>query len=237
MWPASMQIHWNKRKCLHKKRVQIPQDLFGTPTWPPFHCFGTPIWPPWHHVKTLYKGRWIRSLVTLELMSNSRKKGHLLRVIFRNTKNLLIRAYILAWQNSWHFAAPTLASPPYDLWETSTETPLILMTCHYLELGSASDWLKQISHSGTTSQKHHPDPGSGASSVLNFCAHYSDFIRRETSGDITKCRLFSQGTYFQDPLHLYHFNRCQYSQLKCLCGPLTFKTTWRTPMEPLQLFP
>ena len=45
-WPASMQIYWNKRKRLHKKRVQLPQDWFGTPTWPPFHCFGTPIWPP-----------------------------------------------------------------------------------------------------------------------------------------------------------------------------------------------
>ena len=53
-WPASMQSCWNKRKCLHKKRVQIPQDWFGTPTWPPFYCFGTPIWPPWRHVKTLY---------------------------------------------------------------------------------------------------------------------------------------------------------------------------------------
>ena len=53
-WPASIQIYWNKRKCLHKKRVQLPQDWFGTPTWPPFHCFGTPIWPPWRHVKTLY---------------------------------------------------------------------------------------------------------------------------------------------------------------------------------------
>ena len=53
-WPTSMQIYWNKRKCLHKKRVQLPQDWFGTPTWPPFHCFGTPIWPPWRHVKTLY---------------------------------------------------------------------------------------------------------------------------------------------------------------------------------------
>ena len=29
-WPASMQIHWNKRKRLHKKRVQISQDWFGT---------------------------------------------------------------------------------------------------------------------------------------------------------------------------------------------------------------
>ena len=53
-WSASMQIYWNKRKRLHKKRAQLPQDWFGTPTWPPFHCFGTPIWPPWRHVKTLY---------------------------------------------------------------------------------------------------------------------------------------------------------------------------------------
>ena len=53
-WSASMQIYWNKRKRLHKKRVQLPQDWFGTPTWPLFHCFGTPIWPPWRHVKTLY---------------------------------------------------------------------------------------------------------------------------------------------------------------------------------------
>ena len=40
---------------MHKKRVQLPQDRFGTPTWPPIYCFGTPIWPPWRHVKTLYK--------------------------------------------------------------------------------------------------------------------------------------------------------------------------------------
>ena len=54
-WPASMQIYWNKKKKrLHKKRVQLPQDWFGTPTWPPFHCFGKPIWPPWRHVKTQY---------------------------------------------------------------------------------------------------------------------------------------------------------------------------------------
>ena len=45
-WPASMQIYRNRRKHLRKKRVQLPQDWFGTPTWRPFHCFGTPIWPP-----------------------------------------------------------------------------------------------------------------------------------------------------------------------------------------------
>ena len=45
-WPAYLQIYCNKRKRLHKKRVQLPGDWFRTPTWPPFHCFGTPIWPP-----------------------------------------------------------------------------------------------------------------------------------------------------------------------------------------------
>ena len=45
-WPASMLIYWNKRKHLHEKRVQLPEDFLGTPTRPPFHCFGTPIWPP-----------------------------------------------------------------------------------------------------------------------------------------------------------------------------------------------
>ena len=53
-WPAYMQIYCNKRKRLHKKRVELPQDWFRTPTWPPFHCFGTPIWPPWRLVKTLF---------------------------------------------------------------------------------------------------------------------------------------------------------------------------------------
>ena len=34
-WPASMQIYGNKKEVLHKKRVQLPQDLFGTTIWPP----------------------------------------------------------------------------------------------------------------------------------------------------------------------------------------------------------
>ena len=38
-WPASTLIYWNKRKHLHEKRVQLPEDFLGTPTWPPFHCF------------------------------------------------------------------------------------------------------------------------------------------------------------------------------------------------------
>ena len=49
-----LQIYGNKRKCLHKNRDKLPQDWFGTQTWPPFYCFGTPVWPPWRHLKTLY---------------------------------------------------------------------------------------------------------------------------------------------------------------------------------------
>ena len=37
-----MQSYWNSF-FLAKKRVQLPEDWYGTP-----------IWPPWRHVKTLY---------------------------------------------------------------------------------------------------------------------------------------------------------------------------------------
>ena len=45
-----------EQKCLHKERVELPQDWFGTPTWPPLHCFGTPMWLLWRHVHTLHCG-------------------------------------------------------------------------------------------------------------------------------------------------------------------------------------
>ena len=46
-WPESMQIYWNKRKRLHNKRVQLPQDFFAGTTAAAFHCFRKPvIWPP-----------------------------------------------------------------------------------------------------------------------------------------------------------------------------------------------
>ena len=54
-WPGSKQTYLSKIKDLLKKRVQLPQDLFGTPTWQPFYCFGSPIWPWRRHVKTLYR--------------------------------------------------------------------------------------------------------------------------------------------------------------------------------------
>lgn len=29
-WPEAMTIHWNKRKCIHEKRVPLTQDGWGT---------------------------------------------------------------------------------------------------------------------------------------------------------------------------------------------------------------
>ena len=46
-WPACAQIYCNKRKRLHNKRVHLPLDWIGTPTW-----------PPWRHLKTLYPPLW-----------------------------------------------------------------------------------------------------------------------------------------------------------------------------------
>ena len=45
---------------------------------------------------------------------------------------------------------------------------------------------------GTINQKHHPDLGSDASSVWNFCARFLTSFGGETSGSFAKCRLFSQ---------------------------------------------
>ena len=53
-WPTALQNYWNKRTFLNKKRVQSPQDQFGTPTWPLFYCFWTPTWQTLCRVKTLY---------------------------------------------------------------------------------------------------------------------------------------------------------------------------------------
>ena len=77
----------------------------------------------------------------------------------------------------------------------------VLMTHHYPDLGSASDWL---CHMGDLLQPirrttqiwvvmhQHQDLGSSASSVWVFCARFSKSVRWETSGGFPECRLFSQ---------------------------------------------
>ena len=70
----------------------------------------------------------------------------------------------------------------------------ILMTCHYPDLGSASDWLNQISHAArpirSTTQiwvvTRHQYGISALVSQTSFGG--------ETSGSVAKCRLFSQAS-------------------------------------------
>ena len=67
--------------------------------------------------------------------------------------------------------------------------------CHYPDLGSASDWLKQIflvKHAQLEAIDTHIWVVTQSSSVWNFWAHSSDLFHGETSGGVMKCALFSQ---------------------------------------------
>ena len=73
----------------------------------------------------------------------------------------------------------------------------ILMTCHYPDLGSASDWLNQISHVAW--------PIKSTTQIWVVMCHQhgiSALVTQtsfggETGGGIAKCWLFSQATYIQ----------------------------------------
>jgi len=68
----------------------------------------------------------------------------------------------------------------------------IPMTRHYPDLGSASDWLNQVSHAArsvrSTTQIWVVNRHQYGISVLVFQMSFG----RETSGSVAKCRLFSQ---------------------------------------------
>ena len=64
------------------------------------------------------------------------------------TKSFVIRVYSivrydLPWENSRNFATPPLDSCEMTSKQASANP--ILMTCHYPNVGTAFDWLKQIS--------------------------------------------------------------------------------------------
>ena len=69
---------------------------------------------------------------------------------------------LLAWENSRHLATLTMVSPPNDVWETSAEIP-------YWWRITTQIWLVLLIGLAL---------GSDASSVWNFCAHFSDVIWR-----------------------------------------------------------
>ena len=104
--------------------------------------------------------------------------------------NLLHAISELAWENSPHLPMLPLVSPPNDVWEMSAETPSILMTRHYPDMGSASvTGLIKFPPHGTTNQKHYSDLGSDTSPNVDC------FLRLYLSCNICSPMLFFQ--YFK----------------------------------------
>ena len=93
----------------------------------------------------------------------------------------------LPWENNQNFPIPPLVSP-HDVRETSPGNS-ILMTRHYPDLGSASDWLNQISHVArpvrSTTQiwevMHHQ---YGISALISWTS-----FGGQTSGSVAKSQL------------------------------------------------
>ena len=94
----------------------------------------------------------------------------------------------LDWENSQHFAISPLVSPQYKY----SNFYFILMMCHYLDLGSASDW---SCNKGNLLQ-----PIRSTSQIWEVTGHWygiSVLIPQtsfycETSGDEATCQLFFQ---------------------------------------------
>ena len=106
--------------------------------------------------------------------------GHLPTIpdYFRRFPKTIEEPCSVTWENRRHFATPLTVSPRNWLLgnERRNSEPL---TCHYSDLVSVSDWLKQISPAARPiNQKHYQDLGSDASSAWNFCSRSSDVISR-----------------------------------------------------------
>ena len=55
-------------------------------------------------------------------------------------KSFVLKSLKLAWGKSWHFATPPLSGFPAKWRLRKERRNSIQMTCHYLDLGSVSDW-------------------------------------------------------------------------------------------------
>ena len=85
-------VHQHDRwKCLHKKRVELPQDWFGSTTWPPLDCFGTTIWLPWRHVHTLFNWPFPSSLLPLFQNESKCEKEFCISFAFMQIKVIFLR--------------------------------------------------------------------------------------------------------------------------------------------------
>ena len=101
-----------------------------------------------------------------------------------------ISTSLLTWENGRHLA--TLSLVPRHLRNERRNS--ILMTRHYPDLGSSSDWLNQISHEARPIR-------STTQIWVVTCRQYGisalvsqTSLGGETSGSVAKYRLFSQAT-------------------------------------------
>ena len=74
-----------------------------------------------------------------------RKNKDLVLPLWKGNGQFKLFHTALTRENSRHFVMPPLVSPQNVVWKNECRNS-ILMTCHYPDLGSASGWLKQISH-------------------------------------------------------------------------------------------
>ena len=104
----------------------------------------------------------------------------------------------VAWENSRYFTTQPMFSPQNDAWGGNEPRNFKPMTCHYPDLGSASNWVGNLLYPirrRTTTQiwllTRHQYGISALISQASFC--------KETSGGVSKYRLFSQvSLYFPD---------------------------------------
>ena len=105
-----------------------------------------------------------------------------------------LTATSLAWENSWHLATRPLVSRATK-WRLRNERwNSILMTRHCPDLGSASDWLNQISHAARPIRSPTQIWVVTRRQYRIFALVSQTSFGGKTSGSVAKCRLFSQST-------------------------------------------
>ena len=83
---------------------------------------------------------------------------------------------LLAWENSRHFATPSLVSPWNDVWELKRAQKFHTVDASLPRTGWCFWLVVARGKISSTNQKHFPDLGSDASSVWKFCTRFSDVI-------------------------------------------------------------
>ena len=105
---------------------------------------------------------------------------------------------VVAWENSQHFAVTTWALAKRHL--SNVHSNSILMTCHYSDLGSASDWLQENSLAAQPIRSTTKIWVVTHEFLHSLLGHH--FERAQISGDLVKCQLFFQAMHEHSSCYL-----------------------------------